>query len=172
MPAGACRRGARWLRPCRRSARRSRTGRPSSAPQAAGGARRDVPAVRDPHAAQRPAGSWSCAHHEQPSVSLRMLVGAGTAQDPPPKLGVANMVATLLDQGTTTRTAQQIADAVDTVGGDCRRRGGHRRHVRAASRSCTDSLSPASTCCRTSSGRPAFAAGGTRAPARPAACRR
>ena len=56
-------------------------------------------------------------HHEQPLVSLRLLIGAGTAQDLPPKLGVANMVATLLDQGTTTRTAEQIADAVDTIGG-------------------------------------------------------
>ncbi|MCU0248887.1 MAG: insulinase family protein [Vicinamibacterales bacterium] len=59
-------------------------------------------------------------HHEQPLVSLRLLVGAGTAQDLAPKLGVANMVATLLDQGTTTRTAQQIADAVDTIGGNIR----------------------------------------------------
>ena len=59
-------------------------------------------------------------HHEQPLVSLRLLVGAGTAQDLAPKLGVANMVATLLDQGTTTRTAQQIADAVDTIGGNVR----------------------------------------------------
>ena len=57
-------------------------------------------------------------HHEQPSVSLRMLVGAGTAQDLSPKLGVASMVASLLDQGTATRTAQQIADAVDTLGGN------------------------------------------------------
>ena len=57
-------------------------------------------------------------HHEQPLVSLRLLVGAGTAQDLAPKLGVANMVATLLDQGTTTRTAQQLADAVDTIGGN------------------------------------------------------
>jgi zinc protease len=57
-------------------------------------------------------------HHEQPSVSLRMLIGAGTAQDVTPKIGVANMVASLLDQGTTTRTAEQIADAVDTVGGN------------------------------------------------------
>jgi zinc protease len=57
-------------------------------------------------------------HHEQPAVSLRMLVGAGTAQDLAPKLGVANMVASLLDKGTATRTAQQIADAVDTLGGN------------------------------------------------------
>jgi zinc protease len=55
--------------------------------------------------------------HEQPAVSLRMLVAAGAAQDPAPKLGVANIVASLLDQGTTTRTAEQIADAVDTIGG-------------------------------------------------------
>ena len=57
-------------------------------------------------------------HREQPSVSLRMLIGAGTAQDQAPTLGVANMVATLLDQGTTTRTAQQIADAADAAGGN------------------------------------------------------
>jgi zinc protease len=56
-------------------------------------------------------------HHEQPSVSLRLLIGAGTAQDLSPRLGVANMVASLLDQGTTTRTAEQIADAIDTLGG-------------------------------------------------------
>jgi len=57
-------------------------------------------------------------HHEQPSVSLRMLVGAGTAQDLAPKIGVANLVASLLDQGTARRSAQQIADAVDTIGGN------------------------------------------------------
>ncbi len=56
--------------------------------------------------------------HEQPLISMRMLVGAGSAQDVTPRLGVANMVASLLDQGTTTRTAQQIADAVDTIGGE------------------------------------------------------
>jgi zinc protease len=57
-------------------------------------------------------------HHEQPSVSLRLLVGAGTAQDAPPKLGVASMVASLLGQGTATRSAQEIAETVDTIGGN------------------------------------------------------
>ncbi|HSP89673.1 MAG TPA: pitrilysin family protein, partial [Vicinamibacterales bacterium] len=57
-------------------------------------------------------------HHEQPLVSLRLLVGAGTARDPMPKLGVANMVASLLDQGTATQSAQQIAAAVDSIGGN------------------------------------------------------
>ncbi len=56
-------------------------------------------------------------HHEQPAVSVRMLVRAGTAQDPPGKAGLANLVASLLDQGTATRSAAQIADTVDTIGG-------------------------------------------------------
>ncbi len=55
--------------------------------------------------------------HEQPAVSVRMLIGAGSARDVPPKYGVARMVASLLDQGTATRSAQQIADTVDTIGG-------------------------------------------------------
>lgn len=57
-------------------------------------------------------------HHEQPAVSIRLLVGVGSAQDPKGKGGVANLMASLLDQGTTTRTAQQIADQIDFIGGD------------------------------------------------------
>jgi zinc protease len=57
------------------------------------------------------------SHHEQPAVSVRMLVGAGSAQDPPGKLGLANLLASLLDQGTTTRSAGDIADLIDTIGG-------------------------------------------------------
>jgi len=57
-------------------------------------------------------------HHEQPAVSIRLLVGAGSAQDPKGKGGAANLMASLLDQGTTTRTAQQIADQIDFIGGD------------------------------------------------------
>jgi zinc protease len=56
-------------------------------------------------------------HHEQPAVTMRLLVGAGAAADPSGKGGTAGLVASLLDQGTTTRTSQQIADQIDTVGG-------------------------------------------------------
>jgi zinc protease len=56
-------------------------------------------------------------HHEQPVVSLRMLVRAGSSFDPPRKTGVANLVSALLDQGTTTRSAEQIADTIDSIGG-------------------------------------------------------
>lgn len=54
---------------------------------------------------------------EQPVVSLRMLVRSGAAQDPEALPGVATMVATLLDQGTTSKSASQIADEIDYIGG-------------------------------------------------------
>lgn len=56
-------------------------------------------------------------HHEQPVVSMRLLVRAGSAQDPQGKPGVADLVAALLDQGTTTRSAQEIAEQIDFIGG-------------------------------------------------------
>ncbi len=57
------------------------------------------------------------SHHEQPAVSLRLIVRAGAAQDPENRPGVAALAATLLDQGTTTRSAEQIANAIDSIGG-------------------------------------------------------
>jgi zinc protease len=57
------------------------------------------------------------SHHEQPAVSLRLIVRAGAAQDPENRPGVASLAATLLDQGTTTRSAEQIANSIDSIGG-------------------------------------------------------
>ncbi|HKY22718.1 MAG TPA: pitrilysin family protein [Vicinamibacterales bacterium] len=56
-------------------------------------------------------------HHEQPEVTMRILVRAGAAYDPPGKAGTASLVGSLLNQGTHTRTAQEIADAIDSIGG-------------------------------------------------------
>ena len=56
-------------------------------------------------------------HHEQPAVSMRLLVRAGSVQDPPGKVGVASLAASLLDQGTVTRSAQAIAENIDFIGG-------------------------------------------------------
>lgn len=56
-------------------------------------------------------------HHEQPEVSMRLLVRAGSAYDPPGKSGVATLAASLLNQGTVTRSAGEIADAIDSIGG-------------------------------------------------------
>jgi len=55
--------------------------------------------------------------HEQPAVSFRLLVKAGAVQEPADKPGVAGFVAALLNQGTTTRSAGDIATAIDSAGG-------------------------------------------------------
>jgi zinc protease len=55
--------------------------------------------------------------HALPFVQLHALVKTGSAQDPPEKPGLANLVAGLLDEGTTTRSARQIAEQIEFVGG-------------------------------------------------------
>jgi zinc protease len=57
------------------------------------------------------------SQNEQPAISVRMIVRAGAAQDPKSKMGLAMLTATLLDQGAGNRTAQQLADEVDFIGG-------------------------------------------------------
>jgi zinc protease len=57
-------------------------------------------------------------HHEQPAVSMRLLIRAGSAADPADKLGLAYLLASLLDQGTTTKSAQELNDAIDFIGGE------------------------------------------------------
>lgn len=57
------------------------------------------------------------SQNEQPAVSVRMIFRAGAAQDPKGKLGLAMLTATLLDQGAGSRSAQQIADDIDYLGG-------------------------------------------------------
>jgi len=54
--------------------------------------------------------------HEQPAVSMRLLVRAGASSDPKDKLGLAHLAASLLDQGTTTKSSQEMNDAVDFIG--------------------------------------------------------
>jgi zinc protease len=55
--------------------------------------------------------------HYLPTVEVHALVKAGSAQDSPEKAGLANLVASLLDEGTTTRSSKQIAEQIDFVGG-------------------------------------------------------
>ncbi|HEX9294041.1 MAG TPA: pitrilysin family protein [Gemmatimonadales bacterium] len=56
-------------------------------------------------------------NHEQPTLSVSLSFRAGTAYDPAGKEGVAALVAELLTKGTPTRTADQIAAAIEGVGG-------------------------------------------------------
>ncbi|MDE0829551.1 MAG: pitrilysin family protein [Vicinamibacterales bacterium] len=56
-------------------------------------------------------------HHEQPAVNLRLMIGAGAASDPVGKKGVAALAGQLLDQGTANRSATDVAEAIDYLGG-------------------------------------------------------
>ena len=57
------------------------------------------------------------SHHEQPVVSMRLLFRVGTSSDPKGKLGLARLAASLLDQGTEARSAEELNDAIDFIGG-------------------------------------------------------
>ncbi len=62
---------------------------------------------------------YAISDSRQPLVTVRLvLMSGGSRNDPTEKLGVANLAADLLKQGTATRSAQQIAEAIDFVGGN------------------------------------------------------
>ncbi len=61
--------------------------------------------------------------HALPMLEAHALVKVGSAQDPPDKAGLANLVVSLLDEGTTTRTSAQLAEQIEFVGGSLRARG-------------------------------------------------
>ncbi|HQR36980.1 MAG TPA: pitrilysin family protein [Blastocatellia bacterium] len=54
---------------------------------------------------------------EQPIVSMNLMIRSGAIVEPVDRAGLAQMTAGLLDKGTTTRSAQQIAEAIDSAGG-------------------------------------------------------
>lgn len=54
----------------------------------------------------------------EPEVAVHLVVmTAGTSKDDPKAPGIAQMTANMLTQGTQTRSAQEIAQAIDFVGG-------------------------------------------------------
>jgi zinc protease len=56
--------------------------------------------------------------HTEPAVAARLVIlSAGSIQDPAGMPGVAGMTAGLLTQGTAKRSAKEIAEAIDFVGG-------------------------------------------------------
>jgi zinc protease len=56
-------------------------------------------------------------NHALPVANLNLFVRSGSSSDPADKLGLAQMTAALLDKGTATRTAVQISETVEGVGG-------------------------------------------------------
>ncbi|HEX6372659.1 MAG TPA: pitrilysin family protein [Longimicrobium sp.] len=56
-------------------------------------------------------------NHALPVANLNLYVRSGSSSDPADKLGLAQMTAAVLDKGTATRTAVQISETVEGVGG-------------------------------------------------------
>jgi zinc protease len=54
--------------------------------------------------------------HDIPLVAARLMVKAGSAADPRGKAGVADMTSAVLTQGTKTKSAEQIARAIEALG--------------------------------------------------------
>jgi zinc protease len=54
--------------------------------------------------------------HELPLADFVLLVGSGSTSDPSGKTGVANLTATMLREGTTTRKSLEIADQIAFLG--------------------------------------------------------
>jgi zinc protease len=57
-------------------------------------------------------------NHKLPLVQLNLVLKSGWANDPSDKPGTASLTAELLDEGTTTRNALQISDAVRDLGAE------------------------------------------------------
>ncbi|MFN8545099.1 MAG: pitrilysin family protein [Candidatus Binatia bacterium] len=56
-------------------------------------------------------------YHELPLVELYLVVGAGAAQDPAGKEGLADLTAAALKRGAGTRSADEMARAIESLGG-------------------------------------------------------
>lgn len=57
-------------------------------------------------------------HNEQPVASIWLAVRAGTVLDPEGKSGVATMTGILLNKGTADKSAEELADWIESAGGD------------------------------------------------------
>jgi predicted Zn-dependent peptidase len=56
--------------------------------------------------------------HEVPVAQIHIVIRGGASDDPPGRFGVANMTASMLEQGAGSRSALEIADAIDYLGAD------------------------------------------------------
>ena len=54
--------------------------------------------------------------HQLPVLSARLVILHGSEANPPDRPGLASFVADMLDEGTTTRSAPQLADELDRIG--------------------------------------------------------
>ena len=61
---------------------------------------------------------WIVELHKVPVVQVNLVVLSGSAADPAGKFGAASLAAAMLEDGAGSRSALQIADAIDFLGAD------------------------------------------------------
>jgi zinc protease len=61
---------------------------------------------------------WVVEMHKVPVAQVNLVVFSGTADDPAGKFGVASLATAMLTEGAGSRSALEIADAVDLLGAD------------------------------------------------------
>jgi zinc protease len=59
---------------------------------------------------------WIVEHHEVPLAQVNLIVRSGSAADPIGKYGVGSLAAAMLDEGAGTRSALELADALEFLG--------------------------------------------------------
>jgi zinc protease len=59
---------------------------------------------------------WIAPWKTLPVVSARLLIPGGTADDPEGKAGLATLTAKMMEQGTKSKTATELAEAFDALG--------------------------------------------------------
>src|SRR5262249_56559205 len=81
-----------------------------------------APELRLPPIQKRPLSNglpvWIVELHEVPVAQVNLVVMSGATDDPPRRQGLASMTAAMLEQGAGSRSALQIADAIDYLGAD------------------------------------------------------
>jgi predicted Zn-dependent peptidase len=61
---------------------------------------------------------WIVELHKVPVAQINLVSFSGTANDPPGKYGLASFTAAMLEEGAGSRSALELADAVDFLGAD------------------------------------------------------
>jgi zinc protease len=64
-------------------------------------------------------------NHTIPAISINAVVGTGARYEPDEKTGLASLLGDMLDEGTTSRSAQDLAEAIEQVGGHLQTFGGY-----------------------------------------------
>ena len=61
---------------------------------------------------------WIVELHDVPVAQINLLVFSGSADDPPGRFGAASLASAMLEEGAGSRSALEVADAIDFLGAD------------------------------------------------------